>query len=110
MVELLSPAGDAEKLKIALHYGADAVYFAGQNYGLRANAKNFSIEEIRAAVNLAHSLNKKVFVTVNIVFHDEDFKGLEDYLLYLDEIKVDAIIVSDVAVLDICNKLNLKLS
>lgn len=109
MVELLSPAGDAEKLKIALHYGADAVYFAGQNYGLRANAKNFSIEEIRAAVNLAHSLNKKVFVTVNIVFHDEDFKGLEDYLLYLDEIKVDAIIVSDVAVLDICNKLNLKL-
>lgn len=109
MVELLSPAGDAEKLKIAFHYGADAVYFAGQNYGLRANAKNFSNDEIKEAVKLAHSLNKKVFVTVNIVFHDDNFKGLEEYLLYLDKVEVDAIIVSDVAVLDLCNKLNLKL-
>ena len=110
MVELLSPAGDFEKLKIALHYGADAIYFGGQDFGLRANAKNFSNEEIKAAVELAHSLDKKVYVTVNIVFHDEDFAGLEAYLKYLDEIKVDAIMVSDIAVLDLCNKWNLKMA
>lgn len=109
MIELLAPAGDIKKLKIALHYGADAIYFGGQNFGLRANAKNFSNEEIKEAVNLAHSLNKKVYVTVNIIFHDENFKDLENYLRYLDNINVDAIMVSDVAVLDICNILNLKL-
>jgi len=109
MIELLSPAGDIEKLKIALHYGADAVYFGGQNYGLRANAKNFSNEEIKEAVKMAHELGKKVYVTVNIIFHDEDFVCLEDYLTYLDKISVDAIMVSDVAVLEICNQLNLKL-
>ena len=109
MIELLSPAGDLEKLKIALHYGADAVYIGGRNYGLRANAKNFSNEEIKDAVKLAHALNKKVYVTVNIIFHDEDFEGLEAYLKYLDKIKVDAIMVSDIAVLELCNKLNLKL-
>lgn len=109
MVELLSPAGDIEKLKIALHYGADAVYIGGQNFSLRANATNFSLEEIKEAVSLAHSLNKKVYVTVNIVFHDEDFKDLEEYLLYLDEVNVDGIMVSDISVLEICNKLNLKL-
>ena len=110
MVELLAPAGDAEKLNIAFHYGADAVYFAGQDYGLRANAKNFTNKEIEKAVKYAHSLNKKVYVTVNIVFHDEDFEGLEEYLIFLDKIKVDGIMVSDVSVLDLCNKLNLKLN
>lgn len=110
MVELLAPAGDIEKLKIALHYGADAVYFGGQNYSLRANAKNFSQAEIKKAVKLAHCLNKKVYVAVNIIFHDEDFKDLEKYLLYLDQVGVDAIMVSDIAVLDLCNTLNLKLS
>jgi len=108
-IELLSPAGDLEKLKIALHYGADAVYFSGQNFGLRANAKNFSNEEIKKAVNIAHKLGKKVYVTVNIIFHDEDIEGLEEYLIYLDKINVDAIMVSDVLVLDLCQKLNLKL-
>lgn len=109
MVELLSPAGDLEKLKIALHYGADAIYFGGQNFGMRANAKNFSNEEIAMAVKLAHAAKKKVYVTVNIIFHDDDFEGLTDYLKYLDQIKVDAIMVSDVAVLDLCNQLNLKI-
>lgn len=109
MVELLAPAGDIEKLKIALHYGADAVYFGGQNYGLRANAKNFSEEEIKEAVILAHSKNKKVYVTINIVFHDENFEGLKDYLLFLDKAGVDGIMVSDVAVLELCQELNLKL-
>ncbi len=109
MVELLAPAGDIEKLKIALRYGADAVYIGGQNFSLRANAKNFSLEEMKEAVNLVHLKNKKLYVTVNIVFHDEDFKGLEEYLLYLDQIKVDGIMVSDISVLELCNKLNLKL-
>ena len=67
MIELLSPAGDKEKLTIAFHYGADAVYFGGQNYSLRANARNFSLEEIGEAVNYAHNLKKRVYVTVNII-------------------------------------------
>lgn len=95
MIELLAPAGDIEKLKFALLYGADAVYIGGQNFSLRANAKNFSLEDIKEAVEFAHSLNKKVYVTVNIVFHDEDLEGLEKYLNELAKIKVDAIIVSD---------------
>ena len=70
--ELLSPAGDLEKLKAAFFYGADACYIGGKNYSLRANAKNFSLDEIKEAVSYAHSLNKKVYVTVNIVFHNED--------------------------------------
>jgi len=109
MIELLSPAGDLEKLRIAFHYGADAVYFGGQDFGLRANAKNFSREDIKEATKLAHKLGKRVYVTVNIIFHDEDFTGLEDYLTYLDQINVDAIMVSDVAVLALCNDLKLKL-
>ena len=73
-IELLAPAGDLERLKIALLYGADAVYIGGQNFSLRANAKNFSVDDIREAVNFAHSLNKRVYVTVNIVFHDKDIE------------------------------------
>ena len=69
-VELLSPAGNMERLKIALLYGADAVYIGGRDYSLRANAKNFSVEEIEEACKFAHSLNKKVYVTVNILFHN----------------------------------------
>lgn len=109
MIELLSPAGDAEKMKIAFLYGADAIYIGGQNYSLRANAKNFTLEEIKGTVKYAHNLNKKVYVTVNIVFHDEDFQGLEDYLKYLDSVNVDAIIVSDIAVMNLWQKLNLKM-
>jgi putative protease len=109
MIELLSPAGDLERLKIALEYGADAVYIGGKDFSLRANAKNFSKEDIKAAVLIAHKLNKRVYVTVNIVFHDEDFKGLEEYLKYLDKIKVDAIIVSDISVMELYQKLKLKL-
>ncbi len=109
MIELLAPAGDFERLKIAFHYGADAVYLGGKNFSLRANAKNFSLEEIKEACAYAHGLKKKVYVTVNIVFHDEDFKGLEDYLRSLDEYGVDAIIVSDISVMDLWKKLNLKM-
>ena len=108
-LELLAPAGDLERLKIACLYGADAIYIGGQNYSLRANALNFSIDNIKEACEFAHKLNKRVYVTVNIVFHDKDLKGLEEYLKQLDEIDVDAIIVSDVVVMELWKKLNLKL-
>ena len=76
MIELLSPAGDLERLKIALLYGADAVYIGGQDYSLRANAKNFSLEDMSEAVSYAHSMQKKVYVTVNIVPHNKDLKSV----------------------------------
>ena len=109
MIELLAPAGDLEKLKFAFLYGADAVYIGGQNYSLRANAKNFSLLDIEKGVSFAHSLNKKVYVTVNIIFHDEDIIGLEEYLKKLDDIGVDAIIVSDLYVVKLAKILKLNL-
>lgn len=108
MVEILSPAGDLERLKWALIYGADAVYIGGYNYSLRANANNFSIDEIKEAVTFAHNLNKKVYVTVNILFHNEDLKNLDDYLIELSNANVDAFIVSDMAVIKRINELKLK--
>ena len=102
--ELLAPAGDLERLKFALLYGADAVYLGGQLFGLRANAINFTKEQLKEGVEFAHSLNKKVYVTVNIVLHNKEIKFLIDYLKQLDEIKVDAIIVSDLTVLDLAKK------
>ena len=94
-VELLAPAGDFEKLKWALMYGADAVYFGGQDFSLRANASNFNIDEIKEACDYAHNLGKKVYVTVNIVFHNDNFEGLDEYLLELEKAGVDALIASD---------------
>ena len=108
-IELLAPAGNIEKLKFAYLYGADACYIGGRDYSLRANAKNFSIEEIQEAVKYAHNLNKKVYVTVNIVFHNEDIKGIKEYLIALSEAKVDAIIVSDPLIIDIINDNNINL-
>lgn len=99
MIELLAPAGNLERLKIAFLYGADAVYIGGYEYSLRANAINFSKEELKEAVEFAHNLNKKVYVTVNIVFHNKDLKGLKEYLNDLANIGVDAVIVSDIAVI-----------
>ena len=94
-IELLSPAGDLERLKIALLYGADAVYIGGREYSLRANATNFSIEEIKEACSFAHKLGKKVYQTVNIVFHNEDISGIYDYLKEAVDAGIDAFIVSD---------------
>ena len=108
MIELLAPAGDFERLKFAFLYGADAVYFGGQNYSLRANAKNFDLDDIKKATEYAHSLNKKVYVTVNIVFHNENLEGLKDYLLYLENVNVDGIIASDIVVLKMIKDLKLK--
>ena len=79
-IELLSPAGDLERLKIACLYGADAIYIGGREYSLRANATNFSVEEIKEACDFAHKLNKKVYLTLNIVFHNEDIDGVYDYI------------------------------
>ena len=94
-VELLSPAGDLERLKIALLYGADAVYIGGRDYSLRANANNFSIEEIEEACTFAHNLNKKVYLTLNIVFHNEDIEGVNDFIDKVVKAGIDAFIVSD---------------
>lgn len=94
-IELLAPAGDLEKLKMAIIYGADAVYLGGEAFGLRKASKNFSIEQIEEGVNFAHEKGKKVYVTLNIVPHDKDMDGLEDYVTSLYNINVDAVIVSD---------------
>lgn len=98
-VELLAPAGDLERLKFSFLYGADAVYCAGKKYGLRANADNFTLEELEEAVSFAHSLGKKVYVTVNILFHEEETDGIDTYLKELDRIGIDAIIASDILVI-----------
>ncbi len=99
MVELLAPAGTFLKLKTAFKFGADAVYFAGKKFGLRAFAGNFEDNEIEEGVKFAHSINKKVYITVNIIAHESDFDGLKDYILYLDKIGVDAVIVADVGII-----------
>ena len=108
-IELLAPAGSLDRLKIAIIYGADAVYFGGRNYSLRANAKNLDISEIKEACEYAHSFNRKVYVTVNIVFHNEDTLGLIDYLKDLEKCGVDAIIVSDPLIIDIVKDNKIKL-
>ena len=94
-VELLAPAGDLERLKISLLYGADAVYIGGQEYSLRANANNFSIDEIKEACSFAHKLNKKVYLTLNIVFHNEDLKDVNKFIKEVVKAGIDAFIVSD---------------
>lgn len=106
--ELLLPAGDLDRLKFAFMYGADAVYIGGYNYSLRANANNFSLDEIKEGVEFAHKLNKKVYVTVNMVFHNEDLDGLDEYLQRLDTIGIDSYIVSDFAVIEAIKRLNIK--
>ncbi|CAH2212916.1 peptidase U32 family protein [Tepidibacter aestuarii] len=100
-VELLAPAGDLEKLKMAIEYGADAVYVGGEFFGLRAGAKNFTYEQMQEGVKFVHDRDKKLYVTVNVIPHNEDFKGLSEYLKQLEEIGVDAVIVSDPGVLSV---------
>ena len=99
MLELLSPAGSMDKLKTAFYFGADACYFAGKKFGLRAFADNFDDDELKESVDYAHSLGKKCYITVNILAHNGDFDGLKEYLQYLEKIKVDAIIVSDIGIM-----------
>lgn len=108
-IELLMPAGDLTRLKVSLLYGADAVFIGGKKFSLRAKASNFSIEDIAEGVRFAHSLNKKIYVTVNIIPHCDDLNNIEEYLLSLDRIHVDAIIVSSLFIIETVKKLNLKL-
>ena len=103
-MELLSPAGNFEKLRAALHFGADAVYLSGKSYGLRAQAGNFDNDELKEAVELVHARGKKVYVTLNIMAHNADFIGLEEYVKYLDSLKVDAVLVSDLGILSLVRK------
>lgn len=98
-IELLAPAGSLEKLKTAIRFGADAVYLGGSKLNLRAFADNFTDEELIEAVEFAHSRNCRVYVTVNVFPHNDDLIGLEEYLLRLYELKVDAIIASDPGVI-----------
>ena len=101
MIELLAPAGSLEKLKIAIIYGADAVFIGGQDFSLRARASNFSLADIKEATTFAHERGKKVYVTTNIIPHDEDLHGLADYLKGLAENGVDAIICASPAIIDV---------
>lgn len=102
--ELLAPAGTLEKLKFAVHYGADAVYIAGKRYGLRAFAGNFDSQQMAEGIAYAHSRQVKVYVTVNIFSHNEDLQGMEEYLQELLELGVDAIIVSDPGIIRIARE------
>ena len=103
-IELMAPAGDIEKLKIALLYGADIVYIGGKKYSLRANASNFTTEDIKSSCIFAHKLGKKVYVTVNILFHDEDLEGVKAYLKELENVGVDAVIICDAFLIPIIKK------
>ncbi len=94
-MEILAPAGNLEKLKYAIYYGADAVYTATSRFGLRAKAGNLTLEELQEATDFCHSLNKKIYVTVNIFAHNRHFQDLPEYLKSLEKIGVDAVIVSD---------------
>lgn len=96
--ELLAPAGNLEKLKMALIYGADAVYMGGKAFGLRAFSDNFDDAELKQGIDFAHTLGKKAYVTVNIFPHNDDLNELPDYIRQLDEIGADAVIVSDLGV------------
>lgn len=94
-IELLIPAGSMEGLKTAIHYGADAVYMGGEAFGLRANAKNFTIESMKEAVIYAHERGVKVYVTANILAHNEDLLPMRDYFMELKAVGMDAVLVAD---------------
>ena len=102
--ELLAPAGDLEKLKIAVLYGADAVYIGGEAYGLRAKAKNFDINKMKEGIEFAHSHNVKVYVTANIYAHNNDFEGMAEYFKEIETIGADALIISDLGVFSVAKE------
>ncbi|WP_423362961.1 peptidase U32 family protein [Mycoplasma sp. P36-A1] len=102
--ELLAPAGNLEKLKIAILYGANAVYIGGKEFSLRSNASNFDIDDIKEGVIFAHANNARVYVVVNIIFHNDNLEGLAEYLIKLEEIEVDGIICADPYVIDVAKQ------
>lgn len=103
-IELLAPAGNLEKLKMAIIYGADAVYLGGEEFGLRASAGNFSMEELKEGIDFAHSRGKKVYVTMNIIPHNEDLEGMPGYIRQISELGADAVIFSDPGVFDLLHQ------
>ncbi len=102
--ELLAPAGDLEKLKIAVLYGADAVYIGGEAYGLRAKAKNFDMEKMKEGIDFAHAYGVKVYVTANIYAHNADFEGMADYFKQVEKIGADAVLISDLGVFSVAKE------
>ena len=108
-IELLAPVGSYGKLLTALHFGADAVYLGGKSFGLRAFADNFTVEEIKKAVEVTHAQNKKVYVTVNIFANNADFGELNEYVKSLQDIGVDGLIVSDAGIVAYLKKIGIKL-
>ncbi|MBQ3336999.1 MAG: U32 family peptidase [Selenomonadaceae bacterium] len=107
--ELLAPAGNFEKLQAALIYGADAVYFGGKNFSLRAFGDNFTREEILKAVEFTHARGKKIYAAVNVFAHNADLNALADYLKFLEGAGVDAVLISDLGVLSLARETNLKI-
>ena len=99
--ELLSPAGSFDKLEAAVRFGADAIYLAGKNFGMRAASDNFSRQELADAVDLCHSEHRKIYVTVNVMPRTREYEELSDYLTFLGDIKADAAIISDIGVIDL---------
>ena len=100
-VELLAPAGNLEKLRMAIIYGADAVYLGGEEFGLRASAGNFGPDELKKGIDFAHSMGRKVYLTMNIIPHNEDFEEMPEYIRQVRDSGVDAIIFSDPGVFDL---------
>lgn len=105
MIELLAPAKDLAKAKVALDYGADAVYIGGKRFSLRSRASNFDLDEIKEITEYAHTLNKKVYVTVNMVFHDHDLYLVKEYIKDLEAIGVDALIIESFGLLALIKKI-----
>lgn len=104
-VELLIPAGNLENLKVAVAYGADAVYVGGEAFSLRAKAANFSMEELKEGIEYAHAHNVKVYVTVNIIAHNEDMEQVKEYLLELGQLNPDGLIIADLGIFSLAKKL-----
>lgn len=103
--ELLAPAGDLEKLKIALIYGADAVYFGGEMFSLRAGAGNLSFEEMKEGLEFAHNMGKRCYMTINIFAHNEDIEPLKQYLTTIRDFGIDGFIVSDPGIIDLIQEI-----
>ena len=104
--ELLIPAGSYEKAIYAIKYGADAIYIGPKAYSLRARSSNFNIKEIKMVVDFAHKFNKKVYVALNIICHNSDLKGFENYFKKIDECNIDGVIVADPFIVESINRLN----
>lgn len=103
-VELLAPAGNFSKLKTAIYFGADAVYIGGKDFSLRALSDNFTDDEILSAVEYAHARNVKIYVTVNIFAKNSDFEKAEKYFRFLSRAKVDAVLITDIGLIDLCKE------